>query len=43
MDNGAEVVARLPNPSAGPGCLLVASEVATRHFVGQMYRLYFAV
>ncbi|OJJ95249.1 hypothetical protein ASPACDRAFT_47993 [Aspergillus aculeatus ATCC 16872] len=34
MNNGQEVVARLPNPNAGPRFYTTASEVATRHFVG---------
>lgn len=33
MSNGLEVVARLPNPNAGPAFYTVASEVATRHFL----------
>lgn len=33
MDNGAEVVAKIPNPNAGPAFYMTASEVATRHFV----------
>jgi hypothetical protein len=33
MDNGAEVLARIPNPNAGPAFYTTASEVATRHFV----------
>jgi hypothetical protein len=33
MDNGAEVVAKIPNPNAGPAFYTTASEVATRHFV----------
>lgn len=34
MDNGQDVVARLPNPNAGPRFYTTASEVATRQFVG---------
>ena len=33
MSNGDELVARLPNPNAGPEFYTTASEVATRHFV----------
>ncbi|OJJ41995.1 hypothetical protein ASPZODRAFT_137588 [Penicilliopsis zonata CBS 506.65] len=33
MSNGLEVVARLPNPNAGPAFYTVASEVATRQFL----------
>ncbi|RDW87094.1 uncharacterized protein DSM5745_03736 [Aspergillus mulundensis] len=33
MSNGDEVVARLPNPNAGPEFYTTASEVATRDFV----------
>ncbi|RAH76776.1 hypothetical protein BO86DRAFT_413617 [Aspergillus japonicus CBS 114.51] len=33
MDNGQEVVARLPNPNAGPKFYTTASEVATRQFL----------
>lgn len=33
MDNGVEVLAKLPNPNAGPAFYTTASEVATRHFV----------
>ena len=33
MSNGCEVIARLPNPNAGPSFFTTASEVATRHFV----------
>jgi hypothetical protein len=33
MSNGLEIVARLPNPNAGPAFYTIASEVATRHFV----------
>lgn len=33
MDNGFEVVAKLPNPNAGPAHFTVASEVATREVV----------
>jgi len=40
MDNGAEVLARIPNPNAGPAFYTTASEVATRHLVGGLPRLY---
>lgn len=33
MDNGTEVLAKLPNPCAGPSFYTTASEVATRTFV----------
>jgi hypothetical protein len=33
MDNGAEVVAKIPNPNAGPAHYTTASEVATVDFV----------
>jgi hypothetical protein len=34
MSTGQEIVARLPNPNAGPTFYTTASEVATRQFVG---------
>ncbi|KAK2766152.1 hypothetical protein FQN54_007668 [Arachnomyces sp. PD_36] len=33
MDNGLEMIARLPNPIAGPAYYTTASEVATREFL----------
>jgi hypothetical protein len=33
MDNGSEVVAKIPNPNAGPARHVTASEVATVDFV----------
>lgn len=33
MDDGDEVVAKIPNPNVGPSFYMLASEVATRHFV----------
>ncbi|OJZ91270.1 hypothetical protein ASPFODRAFT_68133 [Aspergillus luchuensis CBS 106.47] len=36
MINGEELVARLPNPNAGPSFYTTASEVATRHFVREV-------
>jgi len=33
MDNGTEVLAKLPNPCAEPSFYTTASEVATRTFV----------
>lgn len=33
MDNGAEVVAKLPNRNAGPAFFTIASQVATQKFV----------
>lgn len=34
MEDGVEVVAKVPNPNAGPAHLTIASEVATMTFVG---------
>jgi len=34
FSNGSEVVAKLPNPNAGPAHYTTASEVATVDFVG---------
>lgn len=39
MDNGKTVVARIPNPNAGPAYLTTASEVATMDFVSYLYLL----
>jgi hypothetical protein len=36
MDNGSQVVAKVPNPNAGLPHLTTASEVATMDFVGQL-------
>lgn len=33
IDDGSEIIARLPNPTAGPAYYTTASEVATREFV----------
>jgi hypothetical protein len=33
MDNGSEVVAKIPNPNAGPAHYSTASEVASVDFV----------
>ena len=33
MDDGTEIIAKLPNPNAGPSYLTTASEVATHEFV----------
>jgi hypothetical protein len=33
MNNGAEVLAKIPNPNAGPAFYTTASEVGTRNFV----------
>ncbi|KAH8434940.1 uncharacterized protein LDX57_012572 [Aspergillus melleus] len=41
MSSGDEIVARLPNPNAGPAFFTVASEVATRHLVGEVVRYRF--
>lgn len=38
MDNGVEVVAKIPNPNAGPAFYTTSSEVATRHFVRESPR-----
>jgi hypothetical protein len=34
MSTGQEIVAKTPNPNAGPSFYTTASEVATRQFVG---------
>ncbi|KAH8817179.1 hypothetical protein F5884DRAFT_874085 [Xylogone sp. PMI_703] len=39
MDNGAEVIAKIPNPNAGPSFYTTASEVATRHFLRELLKL----
>lgn len=36
MDNGCEVLAKLPNPNAGPARFTVASEIATRKLVSNI-------
>ncbi|KAG2414539.1 hypothetical protein HFD88_003730 [Aspergillus terreus] len=36
MDTGEQLVARLPNPNAGPAFFTTASEVATRRFLGNI-------
>lgn len=36
MDDGDEVIAKIPNPNAGPPFYMLASEVATRHFVSTL-------
>lgn len=33
MNDGTEVLAKIPNPNAGPSFYTTASEVATRDFV----------
>jgi hypothetical protein len=33
MDNGSEIIARIPHPNAGPPHLTTASEVATLTFL----------
>jgi hypothetical protein len=35
MDDGDEVVVKIPNPNAGPLFYMLASEVATRQFVSE--------
>lgn len=44
LDNGAEIIARIPNPNAGPSHYTTASEVATMDFVSRWshYALYLA-
>ena len=37
MDNGSAVIARIPNPNAGPAYKTTASEVATMDFVRGLY------
>lgn len=37
FNNGSEVVAKLPNPNAGPKVLTVASEVATMDYVSSEF------
>ena len=37
MDNGMEVLAKIPNPNAGPAFYTTASEVAIRNFVSETY------
>ncbi|CZT12207.1 uncharacterized protein RCO7_10448 [Rhynchosporium graminicola] len=39
MDNGAEVLVKLPNPNAGPAFYTTASEVATRQFLRTVLNL----
>lgn len=39
MDNGKTVIARIPNPNAGPAYLTTASEVATMDFVSFFHLL----
>ncbi|EPE35310.1 hypothetical protein GLAREA_11009 [Glarea lozoyensis ATCC 20868] len=39
MDNGAEVIVKIPNPNAGPAFYTTASEVATRHFLRTVLKL----
>lgn len=38
MTNDMKVIARVPNPNAGPAFLSTALEVATRHFVSDITR-----
>jgi hypothetical protein len=40
MDDGSIVIARFPNPNAGPPYLMTASEVATMDFVRYFARLW---
>jgi hypothetical protein len=37
FNNGSEVVAKLPNPNAGPKALTIASEVATMDYVSSEF------
>ncbi|KAK0119331.1 Phosphotransferase enzyme [Cadophora gregata f. sp. sojae] len=39
MDNGVEVLAKVPNPNAGPAFYTTASEVATRQFLRTVLKL----
>ncbi|KAF1953158.1 hypothetical protein CC80DRAFT_420717 [Byssothecium circinans] len=39
LDNGVEVLAKIPNPNAGPAFYTTASEVATRHFLRTVLNL----
>jgi hypothetical protein len=39
LDNGKEVIARIPNPNAGPAGLVTASEVATMEFARSMLQI----
>ncbi|KAJ5735570.1 phosphotransferase enzyme family protein [Penicillium malachiteum] len=39
MDNGSEVLAKLPNPNAGPAHFTVASEVATRELLRHVFNI----
>ncbi|KAL2061038.1 hypothetical protein VTL71DRAFT_9090 [Oculimacula yallundae] len=39
MDNGAEVLVKIPNPNAGPAFYTTASEVATRQFLRKVLNL----
>ncbi|KAF2463885.1 kinase-like protein [Lindgomyces ingoldianus] len=39
MDNGVEVLAKIPNPNAGPAFYTAASEVATRQFLRTVLKL----
>ncbi|KAL9083058.1 MAG: hypothetical protein Q9165_008682 [Trypethelium subeluteriae] len=39
MDNGMEVVAKLPNPNAGPPRYTIASEVATRKMLRDVFTI----
>lgn len=37
IDNGEEVFAKIPNPNAGSPFYTIASEVATREFVSDVF------
>ncbi|KAL2368629.1 hypothetical protein RJZ57_006990, partial [Blastomyces gilchristii] len=39
MDNGVELLAKLPNPNAGPAHYTTASEVATCHFLREIFNI----
>ncbi|KAL4894781.1 hypothetical protein BDV59DRAFT_174953 [Aspergillus ambiguus] len=39
MDNGSKVLAKLPNPNAGPAHFSVASEVATRELLRDVFNI----
>lgn len=40
MDDGKEVIAKLPNPNAGRPCFTTASEVATMSYVSARFRYF---
>lgn len=40
MNDGTEILAKIPNPNAGPEFYTTASEVATRSFVSEILCAY---